>query len=137
MNRYELYISDERPTRNYKNGQFLKGHVPYVKGKKWEEWMPKEKRLKSLNNLEKGKGKFKGEILPPSILRRKKVIAIMENKLMAFDSIHSAGAKMGLSYQDISRCCNVNHKRLTKFRSVKAIPFFFESDYEIWKSLMH
>ena len=130
----ELYIEPERATNNKINGRFLKGHPAHNKDRKWSEWLPEEKRFKALKNLEKGRGLFKGRILPPSLKRRKKVIAIKDDKLMAFDSIHSAGEKMGLSFKDISRCCNINHKRVTKFRSVKMILFFFETDYEIWSN---
>lgn len=39
----ELHIPIEKPQYNPTNGQFLKGHVPHNKGKKWEEWMDMRK----------------------------------------------------------------------------------------------
>ena len=42
----ELYIPPIRPKYNPTNGQFLKGHVPHNKGKKWEEWMDMRKAKK-------------------------------------------------------------------------------------------
>ena len=39
----ELYIPIERPQYNPTNGQFLKGHVPHNKGKKWEDYMDMRK----------------------------------------------------------------------------------------------
>lgn len=46
----ELYIPIEKPNRNPVNGQFLKGHTPHNKGKKWEDYMDmrKAKRIKRI-----------------------------------------------------------------------------------------
>lgn len=133
----ELYIPPMRITRNPKNGRYLKGHIPFSKGKKWNEWMPVDSIEKSLKGLESGRGLYKGKILPPSIARRKKVIAIKDNQIFGvFDSIHDAGGSLHMSYKDISRCCNVNHNRTGLFRRVKSINFFFEGDYELWKTII-
>lgn len=46
----ELYIPVERPQYNPTNGQFLKGHVPFNKGKKWTDYMDgrKARRIKRI-----------------------------------------------------------------------------------------
>lgn len=52
---FELYIEPERKQYNPTNGQFLKGHIPHNKGKKWSDYMDmrKAKRIKraALKNL--------------------------------------------------------------------------------------
>ena len=34
-----MYMPPERVYKNPVNGQFLKGHIPHNKGKKWDEWV--------------------------------------------------------------------------------------------------
>lgn len=41
----------EPPTRNKKNGRFLKNHKPHNKGKRWSEWMDGRKKKKSPEKL--------------------------------------------------------------------------------------
>lgn len=49
----ELNLGIERPQYNPTNGQFLKGHIPHNKGKKWSEWMDGRKRAKVLRIAKK------------------------------------------------------------------------------------
>lgn len=50
---WELFIEPKRKQYNPINGQFLKGHIPHNKGKKWSEWMDmrKAKKIKRIGMM--------------------------------------------------------------------------------------
>ncbi len=122
---YNLDIS-VKPTRNFINGKFLKGHPGYHKGKKWEDFMDKEMIIKVKKNLEKGNVK-KGD--PPRY--SVKIVAIKDGKFLGcFESSKKAGDIFKLNRSHISSCANGNRK------STGGIQFFKESD-NAWTKLIN
>lgn len=99
----ELYIPPERPARNLVNGKFLRGSVPHNKGKRMK-YHSKKSKLRSLNNLVKGRGL--GHKTGAG-LNRKSVVAIKDGKLCGvFPSIQVAGEITDVNPASISRVCN-------------------------------
>lgn len=129
--REELYLEPERPQYNKLNGRFLKGHVPFCKGKKWDEWMPNRKKNKCLRALKKGRGLYKGKIIPPSIQRMKKVFVKMDGVITSYPSIHSAALVLDWDFRNISNCCIRNHRDKNKVHKSNGLVFVFEN--EIYK----
>lgn len=60
MSNWELKISPERKNRNPVNGQYVKGCIPFNKGKKWNEYMPKREQKRRLKTLYRFNGKPPG-----------------------------------------------------------------------------
>jgi len=110
----ELYIPIERPQYNPTNGQFLKGHVPHNKGKKWREYMDMRKagRIKriGMKNL-KPRMDIGG-------WNRKPVVALDDdgNILGWFSSSVDAEHKTGICARNIRRVCNGERKKAGGFR---------------------
>nr|DAL62998.1 MAG TPA_asm: PROTEIN/DNA Complex catalytic motif, Helix-turn-helix DNA [Caudoviricetes sp.] len=95
----ELTLEPVRVYRNRLNGQFLKGHPSYVKGKKWEEWMSKEGQEKALIALEKNRQKA----IPPK--QDKSVMMIKDGKEIYFPSVEAAHRATGINASNICACC--------------------------------
>ena len=140
MSSYELTLGSERPTRNAVTGRFMKGHVPANKGKKWDDFMPKraQKRCaKGWKNLES----HRHHRWDNSGRQPKPVIAIYENKLLYFGSIHAAGEWCHALCENVQRCCALNSHPTGRGKAAqntdhrcKGVRFYYESDHAIWSS---
>ena len=110
----ELYIPIERPQYNPINGQFLKGHVPHNKGKKWSDYMDMRKAKRILRIAKKN--------LKPRMdiggWNKRAVIALDENgKLLGwFSSSKEAECKTGICSRNINSVCNGKRKHAGGFR---------------------
>ena len=97
------------------NGQFLKGHEPANKGKKWDEYMTKraQKRAsKGWVNLDK----YRPKTRPDNAGRcGKPVIAVNGNgEWLYFPNIGAAGLYVGGNRENVRRCCQENQRGLSK-----------------------
>lgn len=133
MSNWELSIPPVRRSHHAKTGQFLKGHVPFNKGKKWDEYLPKrtQKRIsKGWKNLDK----YRPTSRPDNAGRcRKPVIAVMDDgKWCVLPYIGAAGQWVGGNRENVRRCCKLNqqHGKNTDHRYM-GVRFYFESD-NIW-----
>lgn len=142
MSSYELIFVDERPKRNFVTGQFLKGHIPHNKGKKWSEWASKrtqKKMAKGWKNLDK----FRPIHRPDNAGRcRKPIIAILPSgKFIYFKDSNIASEWCKGERGNVNRCCRSNSSMRVNLKTGKintdhkylGIKWYFESDVEIWK----
>lgn len=134
MSSYELTIQPERPTHNAVNGQFMKGHVPFNKGKKWSEWLSKrgQKRCaKGWKNLREYAPRS-----PYAGKNKKAVIAVTDaGEWFYFKSLAQAHEKTGFNRENIGRCCRYNEKAVSAKRGKRntdhkymGIRWYFETD---------
>ena len=121
----ELYIEPIRFQKNKLNGRYLKGHTPFTKGKKWNEYMDMNNAAKMLGNLNR-KGNpvlWKTHVKP--------VIAIEKGILIGFfESGVSASRKLKISKSNITACCKKQRK------TAGGMNFFYENDFENWHKLI-
>lgn len=104
-----------RPQYNLLNGRFLKGHIPYSKGKKWDEWMPKEAQKKILKNLNKIRPKGGNPNLPGA--NRKRVVCInADGEWVTYKSATTAAEILSIARRNICACCNGKRKHCGGFR---------------------
>ena len=120
----ELYLAPVKPEFNPTNGQFLKGHIPFNKDKKWTDYMDmrKAERIKhiGLQNLH-GRKDLGG-------WNKKRVIGIKNGQLLScYESATKAAKLMRLQRRNISACCEGKRKKCG------GIYWFFEADYHKWK----
>lgn len=139
----ELYIPPapvkRASGRDPKSGRFLKGFIPKVKGKKWEEYYSQE----AIERMKKGWKNlrlFQPKTRPDISERRKPVIGLKKNGKLIYFGYSGAAAKWcGGNCVNVRRCCRWNlerkpfkdsHGRIIpdKFRTYKGIEWFFESD---------
>ena len=111
-----LYIPTDWTRVNPRNGQFMKGHEPKNKGRKWEEWMPKKSQrraAKGWKNLDKYRN-INGR--PDTAGRsRKEVVAVRNNgTYRIFDYVGAAAEWIGGSRENVGRCCRLNQSRREK-----------------------
>lgn len=114
----ELYIEPVPFKSNPVNGQFLKGHIPFNKGKKWSEWMDGRKQRRVLkigaknlrNNFQIGGW------------NARKVVALKGIEFYVFDSAVHAAKVTGATRRNICHCCNKQRKHCSGFE------WFFEDD---------
>lgn len=110
----ELTLSPERPQYNPTNGQFLKGHTPHNKGKKWEDYMDmrKAKRIKRIacKNL-RGRKDIGG-------WNKIAIVAVDDdgNVLGWFSSACDAERKTGIIARNIRSVCHGKRKKAGGFR---------------------
>jgi hypothetical protein len=110
----ELYIPIERPQYNPTNGQFLKGHVPHNKGKKWEDYMDMRKAKRVIRIAKQN--------LKPNMniggWNRKAVVALdMEGNIAGwFASAMDAEKKTGICKRNINSVCNGKRKHAGGFK---------------------
>ena len=145
----ELTLPPIKTGINKQNGQFLKGHVPANKGKKWDDYMGKraQKRARrGWKNLERHRPKTR----PDNAGRcRKQVVAVMDDgSWLVFPYIGPAAEWVGGSRENVGRCCRLNQvKRVCKRdwrpyhpkgmglvntdHRYKGVRFYFESD-DVW-----
>ena len=71
----ELKIPTERLGHNPVNGQFLKGHVPFNKGKKWSEYMKKRAMKRSMKGWENLR-KYQPKTRPDNCGRCRKAVKV-------------------------------------------------------------
>jgi hypothetical protein len=93
---------DGRPARNLKNGRFLPGHISHNTGKKWDEWMPKEKQARV---LEIGKKNLR---VNPNIRgwNKRAVVAVNDKGIHAYcESAAEAARKLNLDRRNVTACC--------------------------------
>ena len=132
------------------NGQFLKGHVPANKGKKWSDYMGKraqKRAMKGWENLAKyrninGRADTAGR-------SRKQVVAVLDDgSWLLFPYIGPAAEWVGGSRENVGRCCRMNQSkkvckhdwrqgqpkgasRVNTDHKYMGIRFYFEAD-NIW-----
>lgn len=130
VNNYgELRLSPVWSGRDMTNGRFLKGHVPYTKGKRWCEYMSKRAQrrcAKGWKNLEVHRGK----VHPNAGRPKKSVVALDEQGNWAvFPSLKHAAEWCSGKWENIFRCCRQNslHKENTDHH-YKGFRFYFETD---------
>ena len=143
----ELYIPPTprpKPTTDPKTGRFLPGHVPTNKGKTWGDYMTKRaqrRAAKGWKNCEIGHAY--GSKRPDTAGRcRKPVVAITDDgTLHAFSFIGHAALWCGGSRENVGRCCRDNHAQrvnntghINTDHRYMGIRFYFEADFQIWKS---
>ena len=109
----ELKLPPERRSHNPLNGQFLKGHTPANKGKKWDDFMGKraqKRAAKGWKNLEIHRPKRR----PDTAGRcRKRVIAVFDDgRWLMFPYLGAAAKWCGGSRENVGRCCRINQSRL-------------------------
>lgn len=115
----ELYVEPEWKGYNALTGQFLKGHVPHNKGKKWPEWMDirKAKRVKriAMRNLH-GRSDIGGWNAKP-------VFAIDKdgNTVGWFASANDAERKTGICGRNIRAVIEGRRKHAGGYRWVKDV----------------
>ena len=126
---YELYIPPKRLYYNPTNGQFLKGHPNCNKGKKWDEFMPKdaqERCKKGWSNVDKFRCTKNGGF------NKKSIVAIDKNgNWTIFESAHSAARAFGTSQGNVTRCCIRNKNEKKTDHHVSGIRFYYESE-KVW-----
>lgn len=120
MERHELYIPPQKSTRNAMTGRFMKGHVPFNKGKKWTDYMDmrKAKRVKriGLKNLRPGNKDIPG-------WNAKAVVAILDGEIKGiYRSSCDAERKTGICQHGIRLCCSKKRK------SAGGYKWFWEND---------
>lgn len=136
----ELYIPPQRFTHNKVNGQFLKGHRPHNKGKRWVDYMTDEameRASRGWANLDTHRPKTR----PDNAGRcRKQVVAVMDDGAWCVISHMGAAAeKVGGCRENIRRCCRLNKQRHINKKTGKVntnhkymgIRFYYESD-NVW-----
>ena len=139
MSNWELKIGSEQPKRNAINGRFMKGWIPFNKGKKWDEYLSKRKQKKFLKNLRKGrKDSWR---TPDSGTPKQKVVAVNDHgKYLVIESISEASRFANVSFQTIRTCCKLNRERkvlknrggkVNTDHKCKGVRFYFEDD-PIW-----
>lgn len=132
----ELKNPTERLGINPTNGQFLKGHVPFNKGKKWSEYMKKRAMKRSMKGWENLR-KYQPKTRPDNCGRcRKAVIAVMDDgRWVWLPYIGAAGEWINGCRENVRRCCALNMKtESAKRRKVntdhkyRGVRFYYESD---------
>lgn len=135
----ELNLAPERTMRNTLNGQFLKGHTPFNKGKKWSEYLSKRKQkrcAKGWKNLEK----YRPHGCPGAGRNKKQVIAVMDDgRWLCFSYIGAAGQWAGGNRENVRRCCQQNQARHVNRKTGKVntdhrymgVRFYYEED-DLW-----
>lgn len=113
-------IEFKRPQHNFLNGQFLKGHEPHNKGKKWCEWMDMRKAKRIIRIA-------KQNLKPNMNLgghNKKKVVLITEDgRWFCFESATKAAEILNLCRRNITHCCQGKRKKCGKYQW-----FYFEDD---------
>jgi len=146
----ELTLSPVWTGVNRTNGQFLKGHVPANKGKKWSDYMgerAQKRAMKGWENLTKyrninGRADTAGR-------SRKQVVAVLDDgRWLLFPYIGPAAEWVGGSRENVGRCCRMNQSkkvckhdwrqgqlkgasRVNTDHKYMGIRFYFETD-NVW-----
>jgi hypothetical protein len=106
----ELYLP---MTKNPYNGQFMKGHKPFNKGKKQSEWMDGRKRKRILKYLEIGRAKGNATMAG---WNAKITLMLNDGKIIGvFKSTNDAGQKTNICSRNIRSVCCGKRKRAGGF----------------------
>lgn len=140
---HELYLEPPRPTRNRKNGQFLKGITPHNKGKTWDEYMTKRGQRRAAKGW-KNLAKYRPKTRPDTAGRcRKRVVAVLDDgRYRFFDYLSPAAEWVGGSRENVGRCCRQNestkilqkgdHKgTINNDHRYNGVRFYF-ADNDVW-----
>lgn len=121
----ELHLDIQRTFRNRKTGQFLKGHVPHNKGKKWEDYLDMRKAKRIKKNLQRcGNPNIGGQ-------NKIQVIGIKDNKIVGvFESATLVSKLLEIQRRNISYCCQGKRKR------AGGIYWFYESNFIEWNKMI-
>ena len=127
-------------SHNPVNGQFLKGHTPHNKGRKWNEYMGKrmqKRAAKGWANLDK----YRPKTRPDNCGRcRLQVVAVFDDgKWTVLPYIGAAGEWIGGNRENVRRCCQLNKARhrnkntgaVNTDHRYKGVRFYYEKD-NIW-----
>lgn len=138
INYGELELPHEQSGFNRVTGQFLKGHVPTNKGKKWSQWMSKrgqKRAAKGWKNLELHRGH------PVTAGRNKKPVIAVSDKgnWVYLPDTKAAGEWIEGNRENVARCCRLNERRHVNRKTgaintdhrYQGVRFYFESD-DIW-----
>lgn len=109
----ELTLPPVRTGFNKQNGQFLKGHVPANKGKKWSDYMGKraqKRAMKGWKNIMSHRPKKRPDLAGRC---RKQVIAVMDDgRWLLFPYVGAAAEWLGkCNSENIGRCCRCNQAK--------------------------
>lgn len=105
----ELYLPPVNPLVSKKTGQFLRGHVPANKGKKWDEYLSKRAQRRSAKgwkNLETHRPKERPDTA--GRCRKKTVVVTDDGKFKIFTYLKEAAEWIGGSRENVGRCCRSN-----------------------------
>ena len=109
----ELNLGQVWSGTDKQTGQFLKGHVPANKGKRWSDYMSKRAQKRSakgwknldLHRNKNGRSDVAGRC-------RKQVVAVMDDgSWVLFPHIGSAAELVGGRRENVGRCCRSNQSR--------------------------
>lgn len=124
----ELYLEREKPTRNAKNGRYLKGCKPWNTGKTMRGHMTEEEYNRMVErgraNLDRCRGALKGR---PAHNKKKVIAVTRDGRWTCFDSIRKASEITGADVGHIIKVCK--HKLIT----AKGYRWFYEFDDEVLK----
>ena len=136
----ELYIAPVWTGINKQNGQFLKGHTPHNKGKRWSDYMGKRKQrrcAKGWKNLDLHRPTTR----PDTAGRcRVPVVAVRDDGTWCvLPYVGAAGEWVGGCRENVRRCCQCNRARHVNKKTgavntdhrYMGIRFYYESD-NIW-----
>ena len=112
-----LYIPTDWTKVNPFNGQFMKGHEPKNKGRKWDEWAD-NKAQRSMKKGWKNLDKYRPKERPDTAGRcRKKVVSVRNNgQYIMFAYLGDAAEWIGGNRENVGRCCRENQSRREKKR---------------------
>ena len=104
---HELWLPPVRV--NPINNRFQKGHVPANKGKKWDEYMPKQSQRRAAKGW-KNLDKYRPTSHPETACRcaRKTVVVNDDGKFRIFSCLKEAAEWGGGSRENVRRCCKEN-----------------------------
>lgn len=123
----ELHLEPIKFTRNQKNGQFLKCHIPHNKGKKWSDYIDMRK-AKRIIRIAKQNLKCRSDI---GGCNKKKIVGIKDGKFIGvFESSNDAERKLGIQARNIRSVCNC------KRNHAGGIKWFYEKNIEQWNGLL-
>ena len=136
----ELYIAPVWTGINKQNGQFLKGHTPHNKGKRWSDYMGKramKRAMKGWQNVISHRPKTR----PDNAGRcRVPVVAVRDDGTWCvLPYVGAAGEWVGGCRENVRRCCQCNRARHVNKKTgavntdhrYMGIRFYYESD-NIW-----
>ena len=120
----ELYIEPIRPQRNRINGQFLKRHTPFNKGKKWTDYMDMRKARRIIRVAKKN---LRGR-MDIGGYGKKQIIAFRDGEYIGvFESSTYAAKKLNLRAELIRKVCRGERTHTGGYK------FYHETNYEQWK----
>lgn len=101
---FDLDLMLGQKPKSKPKGQFAKGHVPFNKGRKWDEWMDgrKQRRVKRCL-VHKGNPNLPGA-------NRIAIAGVKDGKVVFFDSSQDAERKTGITARNIRHCCAKQRK---------------------------